>query len=249
MNKRRPSRLPQLYFLTSPRAASWSTAVTVEMRTTTGALLVASLATTSSWVSPLAVPAHVARMRYLASASSDFSPRPAQGEGSWRTVRPLASTASTRPALGKARPRTRRFKREILLAKGISGAVLIRLAAISPIAAVASMLGLFAMILAPVVAVEAMLLAGLLVICGAANYWPVNIVTAALGAAGAAGCLYGNVVWWETRRAAAARRRAAKQGRHIRQGERIVETPEDDSAGLVALVVGAISAAIIGALP
>ena len=156
------------------------------------------------------------------------------------------------------------MSRETLLVKGLAGAVLIRLAAASPTMALFAAILLWMTILAPVMAVEALLLTLLLCVCGASNYWPANLFVFAIGCGGFAGYVQGVLIWWETRvreaksrRASgiasgsaggSARRRDAR--RKAREAEyQEVETPEDGSAGLVALLVGTLTASIIGALP
>ena len=100
--------------------------------------------------------------------------------------------------------------------------------------------GMLVVFVAPVIAIEAMLLALLLVVTGASNYWPTNLVAALLGTGGAASALHGILVRWQTPRGVGG------------DGAVPAEPPErieDGSGGLVALVVTALAAAIVGALP
>jgi len=166
------------------------------------------------------------------------------------------------PAIrASARPVQRQSKREALLAKGIAGAALLRVAASSQAAAISASLAMAVVVVTPVLAVEAMLLAMLLVVVGAANYWPANLMVACLGAVGVGGALNGLIVSWEklqqrraSRRDAAVRRRpTVAYGTPVREsdgarsdGERM---DDDGSGSLVALLVGALTAAIVGALP
>ena len=124
--------------------------------------------------------------------------------------------------------------------------MLLRLAAYSRTACLAASIAAPILAIAPVPAVEAILIATLLVITGAASYWPTNLVAMGLGVSGAAGCLNSVLVWWETRRTpeqrAAARRPPATKNRGPREDD-------DGSGSLVGLTIGAIAAAIIGALP
>lgn len=162
-----------------------------------------------------------------------------------------------------ARPPRRRSRvsRETLIAKGLAGAALTRLAAASPSMAVLAAALLWLTILAPVMAVEALLLTLLLCVCGAASYWPANLFVFAIGAGGFGGYVQGALIWWETRVREAKIRQASKAsgGRKMRRRDarrkaqettsQEVETPEDGSAGLVALLAGTLTAAIVGALP
>jgi hypothetical protein len=155
------------------------------------------------------------------------------------------------PPLGE--PVARRSNREALIAKGLAGAVLLRVAAASAGWALVAAVLMAVTVVAPVIAVEAVLLALAFVATGLANYWPINLVVFAFGSAGLAGCLQGVLVWWEARRAAAARRRGEKAPRRNRREEEAARpsrsTPEDGSAGLVALLIGTLTASIVGALP
>lgn len=154
---------------------------------------------------------------------------------------------------------SRQSKREVLIAKGIAGAALLRVAASSQTAAISAFFAMAIVIVTPVLAVEAMLLAMLMVVIGAASYWPANLMVAALGAVGVGGALNGLLQSWErlqrrrdAKRAAAERRRptAAPRPPTRREARPPAERLDDDgSASLVALLVGALTAAIVGALP
>lgn len=136
-------------------------------------------------------------------------------------------------------------KRETLLAKGIAGAVLLRVAYSSRAAFFAASLAAPIIAVAPVVAVEALIFTALLVVTGAASYWPTNLVAMSAGAAGFAGCFNSVMVFFEKR---SIRRRETKLAATKRKPRRS-KVDDDGSGDLVALTIGAIAAAIIGALP
>ena len=101
--------------------------------------------------------------------------------------------------------------------------------------------------LAPVVAVECLLLTAILVITGASSYWPTNLFTVGAGAVAGIGCINGVMLWLQAR----SGRRPEDPPRRKRRkpksrGKRV---DDDESGSLVALTAGAIAAAIIGALP
>lgn len=158
-------------------------------------------------------------------------------------------------ARGQVLPRRRRRSRaslETLVAKGIAASLLVRVAASSPVAALAAAFALVLLIISPVVAIEALLLAGLLMLTGAASYWPANIVAVGLGGAGIAGVVHGVIVRWEE--LSAARRPARKRGQRRAAsppagGSPPSEAVDDGSGSLVALLVSALTAAVFGALP
>ena len=129
--------------------------------------------------------------------------------------------------------------------------MLLRYAYNSPGAAVLAVFLAFVLVISPVVAVEALLLSGLLCLIGVASYWPSNIFVYAISTAGVAGCVNGCIMWWEKRQQR-ARSRQRQRGQRKPKGEKpstVGTIPEDDSAGLVALALGAVTAAIVGALP
>jgi hypothetical protein len=151
----------------------------------------------------------------------------------------------------------RQSKREVLLAKGIAGAVLLRVAATSQGAAIGASLMMLIVAITPVLAVWAMLLTAFMMFIGAASYWPTNLVAMCLGAVSVGGALNGMIVSWERmaqrrrsargeRRPSASRDRKARDRLPVEERER---EDDDGSAGLVALLVGALTAAIVGALP
>jgi len=146
----------------------------------------------------------------------------------------------------------RRIGRETLLAKGLAFLALLRFAYRSPLNAALAIIFGCVVVVAPVVAVEAVLFSSLLCLLGTASYWPANIFVFAMSTAGVAGAVNGCLVWWEARQAAARRgvggkrrRRRRRQG-SARDSESV---PEDESAGLLILTIGTITAAIVGALP
>ena len=136
---------------------------------------------------------------------------------------------------------------EALVARGIAGAVLLRIAASSRAAALVALVASPFVVIAPVVAVEALLFTLILVITGAASYWPANLVAMGMGAIGAGGCVNGLLVWWSERYGRPPKRR--KLPDDPLQNTRGKRTDNDDSGNLVALTIGAITAAILGALP
>ena len=136
-------------------------------------------------------------------------------------------------------------KRETLLAKGIAGAALVRIAYHSQTAAFIATVVAPILILAPVVAVEAVLLSGLMMVTGIASYWPANLLAMGMGSVGLAGCVNGVAMWWEKRRSAKPRKLPRDPLRDAR-GER---KDDDDSGNLVAFTIGALTAAILGSLP
>ena len=75
------------------------------------------------------------------------------------------------------------LKREVLIAKGLAGFALVRLAYSSRVAAAFAAVLMTLVVISPVVAIEAMLLAWLLIVVGASSYWPTNLVTMGPGAA------------------------------------------------------------------
>jgi hypothetical protein len=149
----------------------------------------------------------------------------------------------------------RQSKREVLLAKGIAGAVLLRVAATSQVAAIGASIMMLIVAITPVLAVWAMLLTAFMMFIGAASYWPTNLVAMCLGTVGVGGALNGMIVSWERmvqrRRATRAPATGGRKQKRDRARTRDSEEREDDdgSAGLVALLVGALTAAIVGALP
>lgn len=162
-----------------------------------------------------------------------------------RLPSPVAAVASPRDARdyrGGSPP-----SKEALVAKGLAGAFLLRIAATSQLAAVGAALGLATVIVAPVAAVESLLVAAVLCFCGIANYWPMNFFAHVAGVGGLGGCVYGVCVWWDKLQSPGRRRRQRAQKRAKRQVEDTI--PDDGSGGLVALTVGALTAAVIGALP
>ena len=164
---------------------------------------------------------------------------------------------------GRHIERRRRLSKEALVAKGLASAALLRLAYYSRACALAASLMLPVVIVSPVIAIEAILLTVVLCACGVASYWPANVGVFALGTAGVAGCLNGVIVFWEGRK---QRRREAiaarRSGRRVAaRGERASRSsqkprdaqeetvPDDGSGGLVVLLISALTAAIVGALP
>ena len=154
----------------------------------------------------------------------------------------------------------RQSKREVLIAKGVAGAALLRVAASSQTAAVSAFLAMILVAITPVIAVEAILLAALLCVTGLASYWPTNLLAMSLGAVGVGGAVNGLMVsWGRYRQSRNSKRSDGKRGdkrgdvasaRQRRAKEELGEQMDDDgSAGLVALTVGALTAAIVGALP
>ena len=98
---------------------------------------------------------------------------------------------------------------------------------------------------APTAAIEALIIALLLWAFGAAGYWPINMITLCIGFGGIIGCLHG-VLEWNSVRAERKRRRL--------RGERGAPPPrsepvDDGSGGLVALLISALVASVVGALP
>ena len=169
--------------------------------------------------------------------------------------------------MAKAIPRRqarskRRLSKEALAAKGFASAALLRLAYSSPAWALASSLMLPIVIVSPVIAIEAILLTAALCFSGIASYWPANVGVFALGTAGVAGCLNGVIIFWEGRLQRRRDRVAARNRRRaLARGDRTSDTsrqardaeedtvPDDGSGGLVVLLVSALTAAIVGALP
>ena len=135
---------------------------------------------------------------------------------------------------------------ETLLAKGIAGAALVRIAYHSQTAAIIASVIAPILVLAPVVAVEAVLLAGLMMVTGIASYWPANLLAMGMGSVGLAGCVNGVAMWWERRRSGRQTRKLPKEPLRDARGER---KDDDDSGNLVAFTIGALAAAILGALP
>jgi hypothetical protein len=105
--------------------------------------------------------------------------RPCLREVSPRSLPPTARAISRRRPTGQ--------KRETLLAKGLAGAVLLRIAAFSRGAAFAAAMAAPLIVIAPVVAVESLLLTVLLLVTGAASYWPTNLLAMATGSVGLLG--------------------------------------------------------------
>ena len=154
-------------------------------------------------------------------------------------------------------------KREMLVAKGLAGAALLRLAYSSRPAAILAAVLMGLVVITPVVAVEAVLLTLLLIFLGAANYWPSNLMVMGLGTFGFAGVVNGLIMFWEKRRAPkppTARPRASTPEEAVSEAFRDTSRPpprppradrddDDGSGGLVALLIGALTAAIVGALP
>ena len=179
-----------------------------------------------------------------AAASSAFAPQP--------TLRPhaiRAAVARVQPpyaqdasAAIQRRRGLKRRKDEALFVKGIAGAALLRLAASSRMAAFAAAIAAPLIVVGPPPAVEALLLSALLTVVGAASYWPTNLVVMGLGAYGFIGCANGLLVWWESRTRVRARRKKKRVKRRTR-------SDDDGSGDLVALTIGALTAAILGALP
>ena len=149
-------------------------------------------------------------------------------------------------SVGRQPEPQRQSKREQLIAKGLAGLVLLRYAYSSPWAAVLAILLGFVVIISPVMAIEAILLAGVCCLLGVSAYWPSNFFVFLVGSAGIAGCLHGCLVWWGTRM---ENRHKRDDGRTLKTSRPVGSVPEDESGGLVALVAGALAAAIIGALP
>lgn len=159
--------------------------------------------------------------------------------------------------------RQRSSKREVLLAKGIAGAVLLRIAASSQTAAIGAVLMMAVVIVTPVLAVWAMLLTAFMMFIGAASYWPTNLLAMCLGTVGVGGALNGVIISYEKymQRRAPDRATNGKQqrvaaspaSRRSRRDEpvdgRKPREDDDGSGGLVALLLGALTAAIVGALP
>jgi hypothetical protein len=225
----------------------------------------------------------MAPVALLALAACAFSPHPGGISGyaspvlsaACRSNRPcIVPRASRLPlasvAASKQQRQPRGRKRETLLAKGAAGALLVRVAYQSQTAAICAATAGIVVATSPVIAVEAMLLAALLVVFGAAKYWPTNFLAMILGVAGAAGALNDAIMRWErmsARRAAKRAQRSQKRRpplffirrrrerrtleREAERNDARVELRDDDdgSAGLVALLFGAIAAGIFGALP
>ena len=134
---------------------------------------------------------------------------------------------------------------EALFVRGIAFALLLRLAAYSQSTALLSVLVAPSIIVAPVVAIESLLLTVLLVVLGAASYWPTNLLVMGTGALGFAGVVSGVMTWWEERKERKERSGRKKPTKPPKKKR----TDDDESGNLVALTIGAITAAIIGALP
>lgn len=150
--------------------------------------------------------------------------------------------------------RDRANRHEALIARGIAGVVLLRAAAASQAAAVYALVASLVVLVTPILALEAILLTGLFVVTGAANYWPMNLFTMLLGAAGGGGALHGVMQWWERQAARRGGRDAGKATRKRTEsrGDAQRLTPdasEDGSGGLIVLVITTLTAAIVGALP
>lgn len=161
--------------------------------------------------------------------------------------------------MSSAARRNHQSKREVLLAKGIAGAALLRLAATSQTAALGATVMMFVVAITPVIAVWAMLLTAFMMFIGAASYWPTNLLAMCLGAMSVGGALNGMIVKYEMfmqRRASKRERDDQRPGANSKQkspdsgrADPALRDDEDGSAGLVALLVGALTAAIVGALP
>ena len=205
----------------------------------------------------LAISALVGASSAFTAATPPLQCAPLAGGCSFSPIVPPPTRSRLRGAVAadsRAMPApSRGVQREPLIAKGFAGILLLRFAYQSALsAAMAIVLG-FVTVVSPVAAIEAVLLAGLLCLLGTASYWPANIFVFALAIGGGAGCANGCLMWWERRRDAALhggrRRRRNRKARVQRQPSFDASVPEDDSAGLLALTIGAITASIVGALP
>ena len=178
-------------------------------------------------------------------------------------ARPLPCPRCAPPAMRARPPPTRTA--EVVLTKGAASLVVARLVSLSPwrvAALVPGALALGVVLVSQPGATQAVLIASLLWITGAATYWPINLLALLIGMGGAVGCLHGGLTWlderMEARRAArfrpptprsSAERRVARdpdQGGYVRRADPV---PEDGSASTLALLLGFTVAAIVGALP
>ena len=110
------------------------------------------------------------------------------------------------------------------------------------------LLALFAIYLTPVAAVEALLLATILVLCGAAKYWPINFLAFALGSIGLGGFLSACLQWADATSRAPPRRAGQKRAPPRRRPLPPRESTDNQGA-LIVLVIGSLFASLIGALP
>lgn len=225
------------------------------------ALLILSLASTSAFSA-----ATLAPRRALCPACGPSTRAPALVS---RTSSAAASRGASDGRGDDAEQRRRRLKREMLFVKGVAGAALLRLAYSSFPLFLTALVGFGVLIISPVIAVEAILLAVLLCSVGIASYWPANLAVFALGTAGTGGCVHGCITFLgdrqrRNRRAAGSgggRRRtsSSRQRRSLltdgddagsaARRDEVADVPEDGSGGLVALTLTALTAAIVGALP
>lgn len=102
----------------------------------------------------------------------------------------------------------------------------------------------------PVAAVESMMAASILVLCGAAKYWPINFFVLVLGAIGVGGLMNACLQWSEFIEPALARRKrkTTRQSR-VTKSRAIRPRNPDNEAALIVLVIGSLFASLIGALP
>ncbi|KAL1523976.1 hypothetical protein AB1Y20_018891 [Prymnesium parvum] len=111
------------------------------------------------------------------------------------------------------------------------------------------MMGYASIYFMPVAAVESLLLAATLVLCGVAKFWPINFLTFALGAIGLGGFLVSCLKFADAFQRRASREPSGARAPVAQRRGKALPQNTDNQGALVVLVIGSLFAALIGALP
>lgn len=137
---------------------------------------------------------------------------------------------------------------EAIIVRGASAAVAVGTFVRMRTGLLPLLLALAMSFLAPVGAIEAILATAVLVLCGAAKYWPINFLAGALGAGALVGIMNAMLVWLGDRQARRPRKRRSRR-KEQEGGAGLNGEATDSPLALITLVFGALLASVIGALP